>query len=293
MFANLFAGKKTDSRPSSLGPEYPVLRKHVLARIAELTVGDAPFFHAYIENILPGEFYEQLHRQMRDFKKSGKIQDRKQDNAEFTNQRCRLPGAPQLVIRQFRALFEDAEIKRELFRKFYVAPDEAMLQDVEIHEKEFEFVFCKPDRFQNIHVDIPPKYMSFVFYLPSETLSPEAEEKNATILYDRSMKPVYGARFRKNSVCVFVPHFYSYHGFSSTIERDVIVMFYVNKRDMKEWRKVRHDKADVPKFDAVLDLIESKVRRNPLIEYGDDPSRIEEERAACQINAPLGRVLLD
>ena len=51
---------------------------------------------------------------------------------------------------------------------------------------------------------VPPmsKVMSFVFYLPDHEVSDEEEQRNATVLYDRDLKPVYGARFRRNSVCI-------------------------------------------------------------------------------------------
>jgi hypothetical protein len=133
--------------------------------------------------------------------------------------------------------------------------------------------------------------MSFVFYVPEKVVSPEEGRMNATVLYDKDLNPQYSARFRQNSLCIFVPHFYSYHGFNSTMERDVLVMFYVHENEMEFWRKQRGK--EEPPYTGVLDAIEDKLRRHPLIEYGRAPERLAAERAACRINAPKGRVLLD
>ena len=133
---------------------------------------------------------------------------------------------------------------------------------------EFEFFFTKAGRFQNIHIDIPPKFMSFVFYVPEFPVPAAEEERNATILYDKSLTAHYPARFRANSVCVFVPHFYSYHGFSSTIDRDVLVMFYVNPDELRKWQELRREKNEEPPFTGLLDAVEAKLRLHPLIEFG-------------------------
>jgi len=278
----------------SLGNDFEAIRQHVLLRISEVPVGQFPFYHLYIDKLFPDAYFEALWEQMREFKVPEKMQARTQDNDAFVNRRYPLARSSELTIRQFRAIWEDSEVKLALFKKFYVNPTPAMMNEIEIHKKEFEFVFSEPGRFQNIHVDIPPKYMSFVFYFPKEPLSDEDELKNATVLYDSDLNPVHNARFRKNSVCIFVPHFHSYHGFSTTIERDVLVMFMMNATDQKHWHEVLKLKKDrAPDFDATLHLIEQKLARNPLIEYGTDPKDLEAARKACRINAPRGRVMLD
>jgi hypothetical protein len=275
-------------------PEYLTIKSHVLDRIAAVPVGQAPFFHLFIDELFPRPYFDALLAHLRELRTPDKMQARTQDNAAFVNRRYPLWDSPNPLVATFRALWSDADIKRALFAKFYVDPKDALLGDIRIHEKEFEFVFCEPGRFQNIHVDIPPKYMSFVFYFPPGPLSEDEEKKNATVLYDRDLKPVHGARFRQNSVCIFVPHFYSYHGFSTTMDRDVLVMFMVNGPDQKRWHALLKERRDAaPRFDGTLDLIEDKLKRNPLIEYGSDPDRIARERAACRINAPRGRVMID
>src|SRR5262249_51884949 len=109
-------------------------------------------------------------------------------------------------------------------------------------------------------------------------------------LYDKSLVAHYRARFEPNSVCIFAPHFYSYHGFASTLERDVLVLFYVNRGELLKWRAVRQAGKDEPPFAGLLDCIEGRLRQHPLMELGEDHERLVRERAACLVNAPQGRV---
>lgn len=158
------------------------------------------------------------------------------------------------------------------------------------HEK-FEYIYTQARRFQDIHVDIPPKFLSFVFYIPEHNVSDLEEERNATVFYDKNLVEYYGARYKANSLCIFAPHFYSYHGFSSTIERGVLVMFLVNAKALARWNA--NKSRDVAPFNTLKDAIEAKLTVYPLIEYGRDPARILAEREACLINAPQGRVMRD
>jgi len=294
MFKKLFSRMPLPIDVASLGPDYHALRAHIAQRIAEAQVGQAPYHHLFVDRLFPEPFYELLHNRLRAAKTSDKVRARKQDSSKFVNRRYPLAGSPDLVIRQFQAVFQDREIKSAFLSKFYADTTDLLIDSVDIHLREFEFILSEPGRFQTIHVDIPPKYMSFVFYLPDVHVDAAAEEKNATVLYDRNLEPVYGARFRRNSVCVFAPHFYSYHGFSTTIERDVLVMFYINSDDMRAWERMRKArKDDGPDFTDMLDLIEDKLRRHPLIEYGSNADRVAVERKTCRINAPQGRVHVD
>lgn len=285
--------KRVLGRPlPSLGEEFAEIKAHVLKRISETETGEQPFRFLYIDTLLPQPFYDALFAQMREFRSPERMVVRNQDNAAFQNRRYPLADEPAPTVRQFRALWDDHEIKAALLAKFYIDPTAAFVDSVNIHEKEFEFVFCEADRFQNIHVDIPQKFLSFVFYFPDADLSEEDEKRNATILYNRDLEPVYGARFKANSVCIFAPHFHSYHGFATTRERDVLVMFYTRDADARAWQEVTRKNTDQgPEFTATLDLIQQKLLRHPLHEYGADPARIAAERAACRINAPKGRVI--
>lgn len=224
-------------------------------------------------------------------KYSDSVQDRHQDNPAFMNRRYNLYQNTDDVADCLRAVFSDPEIKQALLRKFYISPTGELPESLSIHD-EFEYVYTKAGRFQNIHIDIPPKFMSFVFYIPENSVPAGEEARNATILYDKRLTPHYPARYRANSACVFVPHFYSYHGFSSTIDRDALVMFYVNRDELEKWQNMRQENKDTPPFTGPLDAVERKLRLHPLIELGIDEQRLLAERSACRVNAPSGRVCL-
>ncbi len=266
-------------------------RSHVLSRIDDVVIGEEPFRHAFIEQIFPADLYDAVRAHMLACKYGDGIQDRYQDNPAFLNKRFSLVDSSHAVAACIRAIFSDREVKQRLLDKFYISPSPEFAESLSIHD-EFEYFFTEAGRFQNIHVDIPPKFMSFVFYIPEGAVPPAEEARNATVLYDKSLKPHYPARFKPNSVCVFVPHFHTYHGFSSTIDRDVLVMFYVNRDELGTWQTLRRQKQEVPPFTDLLDAIESKLRLHPLIEFGGDDRRIAAERAACLVNAPQGRVLI-
>jgi hypothetical protein len=273
------------------GELYSDCRSHVLARLSEAAMGVEPFYHTFIDRIFPPHFYDAVRAHMLSCKYSDSVQDRHQDNPGFLNKRYNLVGNTHEVVECLRAIFSDPDVRQALLKRFYISPSRELADKLSIHD-EFEYFFTKAGRFQNIHIDIPPKFMSFVFYIPELPASPQDEERNATILYDKSLTPHYPARFRANSVCVFVPHFYSYHGFSSTIDRDVLVMFYVNREELEKWRNLRQDDKDSPPFTGLLDAVEGKLRSHPLIEYGLDNQRLLAERSACRVNAPRGRVLV-
>jgi hypothetical protein len=267
---------------------YEDIRAHVISRIEQTPTGKEPFYHSFIEQIFPPAFYEQMRAKMLEYKYSDQVQDRKQDNPAFLNKRFNLFTNTDEVTEILRRLFSDPEVKIPLLKKFYINPTREFADSLTIH-KEFEYFFTKASRFQNIHVDIPPKFMSFVFYIPEHPASPAEEERNATVLYDKALEPHYPARFKPNSCCVFVPHFYSYHGFASTIDRDVLVMFLIHPEVYKEWDGWRlQDRAP---FTPMFDAIEQKLRKYPLIEYGASEERLRAEREACRINAPQGRVV--
>jgi hypothetical protein len=287
-------GASTNGRASPLPGartrEAGRLRSHVLSRIQETEVGRDPFYHLFIERIFPPDFYEAIRAHMLECKSSRQLQDRNQDSTAFTNKRYNLFASEDELAARLRALFSDPDVKLALLRKFFVSPSRELADALSIHE-EFEYFFTKAGRVQNIHLDIPPKFLSFVFYIPSEPMTAEQAERNATILYDKSLVPHYRARFEANSVCVFAPHFSTYHGFSSTLDRDVLVLFYVNGAELLTWRRVRQEGKDEPPFSGLLDCIERKLRLYPLLEFDGEEGKLARERAACLVNAPQGRVL--
>ncbi len=264
-------------------------KDHVLERIHDTPVGEQPYRHMFIKNVFPDELYDAALRKMTQYKFGGKLEERLQDNPDYVNTRFRLNETKDAEPLYIQHLFEDADIKRALVENFYLNATDDLINQLRIHYDEYEFVFIEKNRFQNIHVDIPAKFMSMVFYFP-ETPPTEAEaEYNGTVLYDKDLTPHHPAKYTPNSVGIFVPHFYSYHGFSTTIDRHVIVMFYVSDSEFDDWVTAR--RKDVAPFADIKDCIERKLLKYPLIEYGENPERIAAEKAACKINAPRGRVL--
>lgn len=265
-------------------------RSHVLARLGATDVREQPFYHLFIEEIFPSDFYTALRAHMLECKGCETVDDRAQDSATFMNRRHSLFASEHDVAAGVRAVFTDPEVKLALVRKFYAANCSDLVPRLVIHE-EFEYFFTQAERFQNIHLDIPPKFLSFVFYIPTAPMSAEDSAANATILYDKALQPHRSARFVANSACIFAPHFYSYHGFATTQPRDVMVLFYVDPDELARWRGVRQAGLDVPPFAGLRDCMERKLRRYPVLEYGSGEAKLLRERADCLVNAPQGRVL--
>jgi hypothetical protein len=188
-----------------------------------------------------------------------------------------------------RALLDSPIVKRALLGKFYSDPSLALMNSVTLHQEEFEYVHCGPKLFQDVHVDIPPKYLSFVFYLPETTPTVAEQETNATMFYDADLVAQNTAKYRPNSVGIFAPHFYTYHGFASTTARNVLVAFYVNLATLKEWRASPN--RGEPPFTTLLDIVERKLLAHPLVEYQEGARTIADHRRACQVNAKAGRVI--
>jgi hypothetical protein len=269
------------------------IRAHVLGRIAAAQPGTEPFRHLYVEDILPDDVYETLRAHMLAAKARVRDDDRRRDNSGKALGRFHLLGCDDPVISTFRAVFSDREVITALAAKFYLDPAAVVENGLVIHSR-FEYVFTKAGRTQCVHVDIPPKYISLVFYIPENAeLTANEELNNATIFYDGELQPKPTVKYRKNAVSVFAPHFRTYHGYATTADRDVIVMFYSNPPELAKWKKMRAAQGDVAPFEIVRDLIEDKLRRHPLIELGRDEAALRREREACRINAPEGAVVRD
>lgn len=266
-------------------------RRHVGTVVARCPVAVRPFHHLFVEDVLPAPLYEALRRLMVAGKYGGRLQERRQDSAAWVNSRRSLVGSREPAVAALRAIFGDPQVKAVLLRKFYLDPSPALVGALRIHD-EFEFVHCAPGRFQDIHVDIPPKFLSFVFYVPEHPVAPADEARNATILYDEALRPCFSARYVPNALCVFAPHFRSYHGFDTTVARDVLVMFYVDADERERWTVAAREH-DTPPYTVLLDAVERKLRTHPLIEYGRDERTIASARARCLVNAPKGRVMRD
>jgi hypothetical protein len=273
-----------------------LLKEYLLARIAAADVERQPFHHCFIDHILPQYIFDELVRFKQQVKLESTLEERRQDSRAFVNRRFRLAASREPVVALIRDVFHSSDVKEALFKKFYLCPLPRRLGRVRIHHREFEFVFCRPNLFQDIHVDIPPKLLSFVFYLPDKTMSSVEAVDNGTILYDKQMRPAGRARYQPNSMCVFAPHFNSYHGFATTIERDAMVLFYVDPVALWRWdlaeRLAPLHSFDVAPFQFIKHEIKRKLQRFPLLEYAHSSSHLDLAKQACLINAPKGRVQL-
>lgn len=266
------------------------VRQHVLKRMLAAKVGTTPFYHSYVSDIFPSDFYRAVRKDMLAHK-GGMLVDRVQDNPLYTNRRYSLWDDRGPIAETLRYVFSDTEVKRAIAAKFFIDPSRQLTDLLSIH-REFEYVYSEPNRFQNIHVDIPPKFISFVFYLPATDLAPEVAAQNATIFYDSELRPQYKAMYQPNSVGIFSPHLYSYHGFDTTVEREALVMFYVDMKSLDEYNTFHQSGTDAPPFTGFRDRVRERLQRFPLIEYGNDPDRIQKAYDACKVNAPQGRVMI-
>ena len=290
MGSDQLAAGQTVAAAEARAQSFNQCRDHVLSRIRGAKPGEHPFRHLFVEQIFPADFYAAVRRQLLECKYGDELQERTQDNGAFLNRRYNIFDSHDDIAECIKHVFSDSAVKQAILEKFYIDPSAGLADSLTIH-REFEYFFTKAGRFQNIHIDIPPKLVSFVFYIPENRLPESEEQLNATILYDKSLGPHYPARFTENSVCIFAPHYYSYHGFAATMDRDVLVMFYVNPDELRRWKAARSQRPEAPPFSDLLDAVERKLRLFPLIEYGVDEHRRLSERGACLVNAPHGRVL--
>src|SRR2546429_1212286 len=104
--------------------DFETIRAHVLRRIQSADIGQAPFYHTFIENIFPSDYFEGLRSHMLTYKGTAVMQARRQDNPAYVNRRYNLVDDETPVVRQLLGLFESPDIKRALFAKFYSAPGE-------------------------------------------------------------------------------------------------------------------------------------------------------------------------
>lgn len=264
---------------------------YVVRRVQETPVQTSPYHHMHIESVLPDELYSASLTRLKQYRSSKGLKERLQDSPDYINRRYSLTESDHAEAKYIRNIFEAQPVKQALVDKFYVAPTAELVSELRIHHEEFEFVFIPAGRFQNIHVDIPAKFLSFVFYFPDRNCSEEEQQKNGTVLYDKSLEPYYSAKYSANSVGIFAPHFYSYHGFSTTIDRQVMVMFYVSDNGFEDWVVAR--RKDAPPFSDMKNCIAEKLRKYSLIEYASIDDRVDQEKRQCLINAPRGRVMLD
>lgn len=261
-----------------------VNRAIVKARTSDII--RTPFHHMYVEDFLPSDIYENLKKRVYDKYQNGEFDDRRhQDSKEFINSNLPIFNDPDFQI--FREILGNKRFMKEILDRFYSKVTRNLLNNTNIHDKEFEFVYSRAGRFQNIHIDVPFKLLSFVLYFPETELSVEDQFKNGTVLYDKEMNPCHSARFKGNSLAIFAPHYYSYHGFHTSVDRMAMVCFYKNK----EWQ------VDNSNNENIKSAVEKRILKTGLREYNDangesDVNKIKRERKNCKINAPSGRVMI-
>ena len=263
--------------------------EHILEKINNSKVDFEPFNHIFIENIFSDEFYTSL-KKICDNPEF--VLTRGQDNKSFTNNRYPIYNNSKYdELKTFINIFESKEVKNALLSKFYKEPSN-FINNINIHQNECEFVYTPINKFQNIHTDIPSKFLSMVFYFPNDVHISEKEQfENGTILYDKELNPVQKAKFIPNSVCIFAPHLYTYHGFNTTIERTALVMFYIHDELHKQHeRSLQQKRTNESKISSFKSQMLTKVQSFPMIEY--ENKNILEFFSECKINAPLGRIYL-
>src|SRR3954471_5530068 len=81
---------QTFAASESVQEYFHPLRAHVLSRIARAEVRREPFFHAFIEDIFPDDFYQVLHSYMLECKHGDETQSRYQDSPAYVNRRYNL-----------------------------------------------------------------------------------------------------------------------------------------------------------------------------------------------------------
>ena len=270
------------------------IKNHVLEKIESSDIIQYPFYNLYITNIFPIDFYEKLKERMLYFKYNENLQDRNWDNPDFMNKKFSLRDIDDDVINLIREVFNDVDIKNSIMSKFYY---ENWTDEIEFN-RDLQFVFTGKNKFQRIHTDIPAQFISVNFYLPENELTQQEELDNGTLLYDKELNPCKVSRFVSNSVSFFAPHFYSYHGFDTTIDnRNTLLFFYAQKDLVKRFydnSKNQNSEQDPDKF---KDLIQWKISKYRLIEYGSDDmqflTKLIKEKSDCKVNELNGRITKD
>jgi hypothetical protein len=267
------------------------IKRHVLNKIRTTEVNTYPFYNLYIEDIFPYDFYQRLKDKMLYYKHNEELQDRNWDNPNFMNKKFALKDVNCYEINIIREIFDNDDIKKSLMKKFYYGD----YIDEMVFNHDLQFVFTDGDRFQRIHTDIPAQFISVNFYLPEDELTEQEELDNGTILYDKDLNPCKIVKFKSNSVSFFAPHFYSYHGFNTTIKnRNTLLFFYAQKDLIKRFYDNSKNQNEEQNPDKFKDVVQWKLSKYRLIEYGSDDleflTKLIKEKSDCKVNTQNGRI---
>jgi hypothetical protein len=270
------------------------IKNHVLSKIETTDINTYPFYNLYINDIFPNDFYQKLKDKMLYYKYNETLKDRNWDNPNFMNKRFPLTDVNDLEINIVREVFDDVDIKSALMNKFYFGNH----IDEMVFNHDMQFVFTDGDRFQRIHTDIPAQFISVNFYMPEDDITEVEELDNGTILYDKELNPCKIVRYKGNSVSFFAPHFYSYHGFNTTIKnRNTLLFFYAQKDLIKRFYDNSKNQNGEQNPDKFKDVIQWKISKYRLIEYGSDDleflTKLIKEKSDCKVNTLNGRIESD
>jgi len=125
-------------------------------------------------------------------------------------------------------------------------------------------------------------------------LNEDEQLNNGTITYDKDLKPYKMVKYKANTLFCFAPHFYSYHGFSTTIDnRNILLFFYSNETMLQKFYDNIDNKNGYLNPDNFKNRIEEKNIKYPLIEYTKNCNfldKIQQEKTNCKINDKNGRI---
>jgi hypothetical protein len=267
------------------------IKNHVLERIESTEINTFPFYNLYVSDIFPNDFYQLLKDKMIEVKYNQTLQDRNWDNPNFMNKKFSLKGVDDYVINTIREVFNCDDIKSVIMKKFYYND---YIDEIEFNH-DLQFVFTDKDRFQRIHTDIPAQFVTVNFYMPEDELTHEEQLDNGTILYDKELNPHKVSKFAPNSVSLFAPHFYSYHGFNTTIRnRNTLLFFYAQRDLIKRFYDNSRNQNHEQDPDKFKDIIQWKISKYRLKEYGLDDleflTKLIKEKSDCKVNTLNGRV---
>ena len=267
------------------------IRNHVLNKIETTDINIYPFYNLYVENIFPNDFYQLLKDRMLYYKYNENLQDRNWDNPIFMNKKFSLKDINDYEVDMVREVFDDSEIKNAIMKKFYYGNH----LDEMVFNHDLQFVFTDEGRFQRIHTDIPAQFISVNFYMPEDELTEQEELDNGTILYDKGLNPCKVSKFIPNSVSFVAPHFYSYHGFNTTVKnRNTLLFFYAQKYLIKRFYDNSKNQNEEQNPDKFKDVIQWKLSKYRLIEYGSDDleflTKLIKEKSDCKVNTLNGRI---
>ena len=88
--------------------------RHVMSQLEQAKVGEDPFYHLFVEEIFPSDFYASLRSHMIACKHGDDVKDRQQDSQSFLNKRTNLFDNNDPIVNCVRRLFSEPDIKRTL-----------------------------------------------------------------------------------------------------------------------------------------------------------------------------------